>query len=277
MAQQTATTTNKSTQSSLIINEIKDGIVIMKDGSLRSVVLTSAINFDLMSQAEQDGAELAFQGFLNSLHFPIQIVVKSRKIDLDNYIDKLKKSRDEQDNPLLADLMEDYIANVQSLIEEVNIMDKQFFVVIPYFPVVEATKANIVQQLGTILKPANVVSVGAADFENSKKELRQRVQLVANGLAQMGLRAIPLNTQELIDLYYTSYNPDVAAQQKLIDASQIQASSVVRGGEPLQAPAAPVSPSNAEQITAEQPSAVAAPQPAPQAPPPPRNPLEGPQ
>ena len=277
MAQQTATTTNKSTQSSLIINEIKDGIVIMKDGSLRSVVLTSAINFDLMSQAEQDGAELAFQGFLNSLHFPIQIVVKSRKIDLDNYIDKLKKSRDEQDNPLLADLMEDYIANVQSLIEEVNIMDKQFFVVIPYFPVVEATKANIVQQLGTILKPANVVSVGAADFENSKKELRQRVQLVANGLAQMGLRAIPLNTQELIDLYYTSYNPDVAAQQKLIDASQIQASSVVRGGEPLQAPAAPVSPSNAEQITAEQPPAVAAPQPAPQAPPPPRNPLEGPQ
>lgn len=262
MAQQT-TTTNKSTQSSLIINEIKDGIVIMKDGSLRSVVLTSAINFDLMSQAEQDGAEMAFQGFLNSLHFPVQIVIKSRKIDLDNYIDKLKKSRDDQDNPLLADLMEDYIANVQSLIEEVNIMDKQFFVVIPYFPITAPDKANIVQNLTTILKPANVVSVNSVDFENSKKELRQRVQLVANGLAQMGLRAIPLNTQELIDLYYTSYNPDVAAQQKLIDASQIQASSVVRGGEPLQAPAAP---SNAEQITAP----VA---PAPQAP---VNPLEGP-
>ena len=278
MAQQSATTTNKSTQSSLIINEIKDGIVIMKDGSLRSVVLTSAINFDLMSQAEQDGAEMAFQGFLNSLHFPIQIVVKSRKIDLDNYIDKLKKSRDDQDNPLLADLMEDYIANVQSLIEEVNIMDKQFFVVIPYFPTIETTKANIVQQLGTILKPANVVSVGAVDFENSKKELRQRVQLVANGLAQMGLRAIPLNTQELIDLYYTSYNPDVAAQQKLIDASQIQAASVVRGGEPLQAPVAPVAPSNAAQIPTAQPQAVAAPTPQPQpAPQPPRNPLEGPQ
>jgi type IV secretory pathway VirB4 component len=278
MAQQSATTTNKSTQSSLIINEIKDGIVIMKDGSLRSVVLSSAINFDLMSQAEQDGAEMAFQGFLNSLHFPIQIVIKSRKIDLDNYIDKLKKNRDEQDNPLLADLMEDYIANVQSLIEEVNIMDKQFFVVIPYFPMAEAGKANIVQQLGTILKPANVVSVGAVDFENSKKELRQRVQLVANGLAQMGLRAIPLNTQELIDLYYTSYNPDVAAQQKLIDASQLQAASVVRGGEPLQAPAAPVSPSNAEQITAApQPQAVPAPQAQPEpAPQPPRNPLEGP-
>lgn len=247
MANQTTASTNKSTQSSLIINEIKDGIVIMKDGSLRSVILTSAINFDLMSEAEQNGAEMAFQGFLNSLHFPIQIVIKSRKIDLDNYIDKLKKSRDEQDNPLLADLMEDYIANVQSLIEEVNIMDKQFFVVIPYFPITAPDKANIVQHLSTILKPANVVSVGAVDFENSKKELRQRVQLVANGLAQIGLRAIPLNTQELIDLYYTSYNPDVAAQQKLIDASQIQASSVVRGGEPLQAPATPT---NAEQITA---------------------------
>lgn len=262
MANQTTSTTNKSTQSSLIINEIKDGIVIMKDGSLRSVVLTSAINFDLMSQAEQDGAEMAFQGFLNSLHFPIQIVIKSRKIDLDNYIEKLKKNRDDQDNPMLADLMEDYIANVQSLIEEVNIMDKQFFVVIPYFPTVAPDKANIVQHLSTILKPANVVSVNSGDFENSKKELRQRVQLVANGLAQMGLRAIPLNTQELIDLYYTSYNPDVAAQQKLIDASQLQASSVVRGGEPLQAP---VAPSNAEQITA--PTAPTAP---------PTNPLEGP-
>jgi type IV secretory pathway VirB4 component len=268
MANQTTTTTNKSTQSSLIINEIKDGIVIMKDGSLRSVVLTSAINFDLMSQAEQDGAEMAFQGFLNSLHFPIQIVIKSRKIDLDNYIDKLKKSRDEQDNPLLADLMEDYIGNVQSLIEEVNIMDKQFFVVIPFFPTVAPDKANIIQHLGTILKPANVVSVNSVDFENSKKELRQRVQLVANGLAQMGLRAIPLNTQELIDLYYTSYNPDVAAQQKLIDASQLQASSVVRGGEPLQAPAAP---SNVEQITA---PAATAPAPAPA---PVTNPLETPQ
>jgi len=267
MAQQTATTTNKSTQSSLIINEIKDGIVIMKDGSLRSVVLTSAINFDLMSQAEQDGAEMAFQSFLNSLHFPIQIVIKSRKIDLDTYMDKLKKNRDDQDNPLLADLMEDYIANVQSLIEEVNIMDKQFFVIIPYFPITAPDKANIVQQLGTILKPANVVSVGAADFENSKKELRQRVQLVANGLAQMGLRAIPLNTQELIDLYYTSYNPDVAAQQKLIDTSQLQASSVVRGGEPLEAAPAPVSPSNAEQLTTPAPAAT---------PEPPKNPLEGP-
>jgi len=273
MAEQVATSTNKSTQSSLIINEIKDGIVIMKDGSLRSVVLTSAINFDLMSQAEQDGAELAFQSFLNSLHFPIQIVIKSRKIDLDNYIDKLKKSRDDQDNPLLADLMEDYIVNVQSLIEEVNIMDKQFFVVIPYFPVTAPTSANIVQNLSTILKPANVVSVQAPEFENSKKELRQRVQLVANGLAQMGLRAIPLNTQELIDLYYTSYNPDVAAQQKLIDASQLQAASVVRGGQPLTPPATP---SNAEQITAP----TAPPQPVQQAQPvqpvqPPQNPLSG--
>lgn len=268
MANQTASSTNKSTQSSLIINEIKDGIVIMKDGSLRSVVLTSAINFDLMSQAEQDGAELAFQGFLNSLHFPVQIMIKSRKIDLDNYIDKLKKNRDNQDNTLLAELMDDYIVNVQSLIEEVNIMDKQFFVVIPYFPAVEPTKANIVQSLSNILKPANVVSVSAPDFEKSKTELRQRVQLVANGLAQMGLRAIPLNTQELIDLYYTSYNPDVAAQQKLIDASQLQTASVTRGGQPL---AQPQTPSNAEQIQA--PAAPPQPQPQPQQPP--QNPLGG--
>jgi type IV secretory pathway VirB4 component len=218
-----------STQNSLLIAEIKDGIVVMRDGSLRAVVLSSAINFDLMSQAEQDGVEMAYQGFLNSLHFPIQILIKSQKIDLDGYIAKLEKLEQDQDNPLLGELMEDYIGNIKALVDQVNIMDKQFFVVVPYFPIVNLAKGNVATNIGKVFQPIGTITLDAGQFEAAKTELRQRVQLVASALTQMGLRAIPLNTQELIDLYYSAYNPDVAQNQKLIDAAQLQTASVTKG------------------------------------------------
>jgi type IV secretory pathway VirB4 component len=218
-----------STQSSLQISEIKDGVVVMRDGSLRAIVLVSAINFDLMSQQEQNAAEFSYQNFLNSLHFDIQVVIKSQKIDLDSYLDSLNKKMEEQTNPLLANLMEDYIANIRGLLDEVNIMDKQFFVVVPHFPVAAVSKDNIISGLAKIFKPQGVITVGSAEFEAAKTELSQRVQLVTSGLTQMGLRSIPLSTQELIDLYYTSYNPDVAANQKLIDAAQLQTPVVTKG------------------------------------------------
>lgn len=219
-----------SAQESLRISEIRDGIVIMRDGTLRSVILASAINFDLMSQQEQDGVELAFQGFLNSLHFPIQIVVRSKRLDLDNYLDGLKKQRQALDNQLLGALMDDYIQNIQSLIEEVNIMDKQFYVVVPHFPPVK-TKEGFVSSLKMILSPQQPVSVNETDFQAYKTELSQRVQLVAGGLGQMGIRVIPLATQELVDLFYTVYNPDVADNQKIVETQGIQTSSVVGGGQ----------------------------------------------
>lgn len=203
--------------------------MVMRDGSLRAVVLASAINFDLMSRQEQDSVEFSYQGFLNSLHFPIQIVIKSHKIDLDAYIEKLTKLRDGHDNELLAGLMDDYLANVQALVDEVNIMDKQFFVVVPYFPPITITKTNIVSSISNIFKPTPTITVSSVDFDNYKKELAQRVQQVASGLNQIGIRAIPLNSQELVDLYYSSYNPDVAPNQKLIEASQFQTAAVMRG------------------------------------------------
>src|SRR5689334_18516951 len=109
-------TSTKSTQGSLLISEIKDGVVVLRDGSLRAVILTSAINFDLMSAQEQNSVEFSYQGFLNSLHFPVQFVVKSQKIDLDGYIEDLGKKRADQDNQLLGELMDDYIANIKGLI-----------------------------------------------------------------------------------------------------------------------------------------------------------------
>jgi hypothetical protein len=237
---QPAAESSKSTQGSLLITEIKDGVVVLRDGSLRAVVLTSAINFDLMSSQEQDSVEFAYQGFLNSLHFPVQIVIKSQKIDLDGYIDKLTKLRTDQGNSLLAELMDDYIANIKGLVDEVNIMDKQFFIVVPHFPHLDPSKANVANGLANIFKPIPVITVSASDFERAKSELAQRVQLVSSGLAQMGLRAIPLNTQELIDLYYSSYNPDVAPNQKLIDPAQLQTAAVTKGQGPNPAPPNPL-------------------------------------
>ncbi len=136
MAANTDAKSGKSTQNTLLISEIKDGVIVMRDGSLRGVILGSAVNFDLMSRPEQESIEYAYQGFLNSLHFPVQIVIKSQKIDLAGYMEKLDGLRGEQPNELLGALMDDYIANIRTLIDEVNIMDKKFYLVIPYFPVI---------------------------------------------------------------------------------------------------------------------------------------------
>ncbi|HSX14803.1 MAG TPA: hypothetical protein VLE72_02735 [Candidatus Saccharimonadales bacterium] len=218
----------KSTQNSLIVGEIKDGILVLKDGTLRSVVFASAINFDLMSSREQDAVEYAYQGFLNSLHFPIQILIRSQKVDLDNYIEKLSGLRAQQDNELLGLLMEDYIANIKGLIEEVNIMSKQFYVTVPYFPPL-TTKTGFFSSLANTLRPQQVTTVTEQQFNDYKKELSQRVTQVTSGLNQIGIRAVNLNTQELVDLFYSSYNPDVAQNQKLIDPAQLQGATVTKG------------------------------------------------
>ena len=222
--------TTKSTQNSLLISEIKDGVVVMRDGSLRSVILGSAINFDLMSAAEQTAIEYSYQGFINSLHFPVQIIIKSQKIDLDPYIEKLGSLRTEQSNELLGLLMDDYIANIKALVDEVNIMDKQFYIVVPYFPPVDIKhSASLVTGIQQALRPTPTISVTEEQFRQYKQELAQRGSLVSSGLNQMGIRSITLGTQELIDLYYTWYNPEVAASQKLIDAQQLLTPVVTKG------------------------------------------------
>jgi type IV secretory pathway VirB4 component len=222
---------NKSTQSTLLISEIKDGVVVMRDGSLRGVILGSAINFDLMNQSEQEAVEYAYQGFLNSLHFPVQIVINSQHIDLTSYMEKLAALRGEQPNEMLGALMDDYIANLKALLEDVNIMDKQFYVVVPFFPpLVEQRKINLLEGIKAAFEPAPVITVSEENFHKYKQELSQRMSLVASGMSQMGIRAISLGSQELVDLYYGWYNPDVASSQKLIDVNQL-ATPVVQKGE----------------------------------------------
>lgn len=224
-----------STQNALEIAEIRDGIVIMNDGSFRAVLMCQSINFDLMSPQEREAVEFSYQGFLNSLYFPIQVFVRSQKVDLRPYIDKLDKIRSEHDNMLLALLMEDYIGFMEDIAQQTNIMDKKFYVIIPFESAPDAQK--VVQAgkgfFNTIFgKKDQRVVINEADLEKAKTELKNRIQSVMNGLQQCQINSLPLDTQELIELYYDAYNPDTATRQKLKNFEKLQMDApVVTKGE----------------------------------------------
>lgn len=225
-----------STQNTLQIAEVRDGIVIMNDGSFRSVIMLKSINFDLMSPQEQESVEFAYQGFLNSLYFPIQIFIRTQRVDLQPYIEKLDKIRTEHDNMLLAMLMEDYLVYMDQLAQQTNIMDKKFYIVIPYFPHPESAKQALSESknfftglTGMFSKQETHVVINEADLEAAKNELRNRVQAVLSGLAQCSVRGLPLDTQELIELYYDTYNPDTATRQQLKNFDDLTADVVTKG------------------------------------------------
>lgn len=224
-----------STQNSLQIAEIRDGVVIMNDGSFRSVIMLKSINFDLMSGQEQEGIEYSYQSFLNSLYFPVQIFIRSQKVDLQPYIEKLDKIRTEHDNMLLALLMDDYIGYIDALSQQTNIMDKKFYLVVPYFPYEEEVKPltqskNFFSGVASLFshKEQQVV-INEADLEKAKAELRNRVQSVLSGLRQCSIQGLPLDTHELIELYYDTYNPDTATRQQLKNYDELDADIITKG------------------------------------------------
>lgn len=228
-------TNPNSTQNMLEIAEIRDGVVIMSDGSFRSVIMVKSINFDLMSGQEQEAVEYSYQGFLNSLDFPIQICIKTQRIDMQPYIDKLEKIRNEHDNMLLAMLMDDYIYYIDGLSQHTNIMDKKFYIVIPFYNVQNESK-NLAESknfisgmLQLFSKSEPHVVINEAALERAKTELRNRVQAVLGGLTQAGIRGLPLDTQELIELYYDTYNPDTATRQQLHNIDDLTADIITKG------------------------------------------------
>jgi len=208
-----------STQSTLQLSEVRDSMVIMVDGSFRAVVACKSINFDLMSDREREGVEYSYQNFLNSLNFPIQILIRSQRVDIGPYIDKLVNTRRSQDNMLLGVLMDDYINFIDALSQEANIMEKSFYIVIPYFPKGDA--ANLVEQgkgfFGKLFaRPQNTVThIDGASYQKAKDEIKNRVDSVMAGLFQIGVQSVQLDTKSLGELYYNYYNPDTAVRQPL--------------------------------------------------------------
>ncbi len=225
-----------STQNMLQIAEVRDGIVIMNDGSFRSVIMAKSINFDLMSPQEQESVESGYQAFLNSLDFDIQIFIRSQKVDIRMYIDKLQTKRNEQSNMLLGIMMDDYINYISEVSVQSNIMDKYFYLVVPYFSSVSVKRAidqskSFFTGLSGIFNKSKMPHVAVTEqvLEEAKDALRDKVQAVINGLAQCGVKAVPLDTQELIELYYDFYNPDTATRQKLHNFNDVSAPVITKG------------------------------------------------
>ncbi len=226
-----------STQNTLQIAEVRDGIVIMNDGTFRAVIMCKAINFDLMSPQEREAVEFSYQGFLNSLYFPIQIFMRSEKVDLRPYLEKLDKIRSQQDNMLLALLIEDYTSFLGAIAEQTNIMDKQFYLVISYPDLNQDVRNSIKQSTGFFNGVIDLFSknktphvvINEKVLEDAKTELRNRVQAAIEGLQQCGVQSLPLDTQELIELYYNAYNPDTATHQHLINFDDLTAPVINKG------------------------------------------------
>jgi hypothetical protein len=186
------------------VKEIRNGIVILKDGGYRGVLICSSINFGLKSADEQHAITLGFQNFLNTLDFSIQIVVNSRRMDLRPYLALLEEKGPEQKTELMRIQLHEYIEFVRSFTDQANIMTKSFYVVVSYAPRVSA--ANAVSFLRR--ESASVKSTAAeTSFEEDRAQLEQRLTLVTGGLAGTGVRAVPLGTEEVIELLYRSFNP----------------------------------------------------------------------
>lgn len=209
------------TQKFLDIAEIKEDVVILKDGTLRAVVMVSSINFALKSSDEQQATIQSYMQFLNGLEYPIQIVVQSRKMNVDKYINSLSEQEAKIGNELLKAQIRDYRSFIGDLVELGEIMEKRFYVVVPFDPS-SSSKSGFFSRLSSAISPSSVIKLNKKQFKERKQTLTQRVNIIQGGLTGMGLKSVVLDTQSLIELYYTVYNPDVYDSQKLADLNQLR-------------------------------------------------------
>lgn len=198
-------TSHTSTQDFVSIRDIKDNVVIQENGQMRMVVLASSVNFALKSVEEQRAILSQFQSFLNTLDFDLQIYIQSRKLNIEPYLELLKSLDEKQDNNLMRIQVREYIEFIRTFTKDIDVMSKNFFVVIPYSP----SKVDFSKGITNIFSPKKR-STGTANernFEEHRIQLEQRVGLVTSGLARVGVRSITLQKDDLVELYYHLYNP----------------------------------------------------------------------
>ncbi len=205
----------------LDIAEIKEDIVVMKDGTLRAVLLVSSINFALKSVDEQNAIVQAYMQFLNGLDFPIQVTIQSRRMNIDDYLQKLQDSQKGQQNDLLRQQIVDYRNYIRQLVDLGEIMQKRFYVVVPLDPSTDKQK-GFFARLTEVLTPSVGIHLSDERFHKNKETLMLRVNQVSSGLQSMSLNTVMLDTQSLIELYYTVYNPELFESQRMTDVSKLQ-------------------------------------------------------
>jgi hypothetical protein len=198
--------TQATTQQFVPIKEIRDGIALLKDGQMCMVLLASSINFALKSTEEQEAILSQFQSFLNTLDFSLQIYIQSRRLDIRPYLNILKEREHIQDNDLMRIQLREYIDFIRTFTSEVDIMSKNFFVVIPYTP----GGVEIRSGISGLFKQSSEKQEAATTqkFAEDRMQLEQRVSIVEQGLSRLGVRSIPLGTDELTELYYHIFNPE---------------------------------------------------------------------
>ncbi|MDQ5901750.1 MAG: hypothetical protein QG580_465 [Patescibacteria group bacterium] len=194
----------RASQQFVPIKEIQDGIVVLKDGGLRAVLMASSVNISLKSEDEQAAIIMQFQNFLNTLDFSLQISVQSRKYDVSSYIAILEEKLRDQTEPLLKIQTQEYIQFIQNFTDDVNIMKKHFFVVVPFNPSIATNAGGL---LDKILPSSKLNIDKKAEFEAGKSQLEQRVALVQQGMSRMGIKTVMLKTEEAVELFYKVFNP----------------------------------------------------------------------
>lgn len=197
----------KATQDFVPIKEIRDGIVTLKNGDLRAIVLANSINLSLKSTDEQHATILQFQSFLNTLDFPVQISVQSRKLDIRPYLLLLENRMKIQNEPLLKLQTKEYMEFIRNFTETVSIMTKNFFVIVPYTQQTLKTDKSFLKDLFKKKTEKESQESEALVFEEKKSQLEQRVSVVEQGLARCGIKSAQLGTEEVVEVFYKVFNP----------------------------------------------------------------------
>jgi len=210
-----------SAQKYINVEEIKNDIIVLKNKSIRAILLVSSINFDLKSSDEQEAIIGGYQNFLNSLDFPIQIMISSKRLDIDPYLALLDKKRKLQTNDLMRLQISEYANFIKNLTEVSQIMTKQFYVVVPFYPI-ENLENGFLETVMNFFNPKDQVAETIEIFETYKNQLWQRVDQIASGLSSLGVKATVLKTEELVELLYSSYNPSVYTSMIIKDLEAIE-------------------------------------------------------
>ena len=213
--------TTSPTQKYLDVAEVKEDVIVLKSGALRSILDVSAINFDLKSTEEQEAIINQYQNFLNSVDFPLQILVSSRKLNMETYLNFLTDKEKGQENELLRLQISEYRNFISQLVNVSNIMDKNFYIIVPFSPI-ENKEKSFFSNIGSLINPKKNVLEKRENFETYKSQLYQRVDHVIAALSGIGLRIATLKTDELIELLFNSYNPAVYNATELKDVNKLE-------------------------------------------------------
>ena len=209
------------TQKYLDVAEVKDDVVILKSGALRAILAVSAINFDLKSTDEQTAIIGQYQNFLNSVDFPVQILISSRKLDMRKYFSFILSKEKAQPNELLRLQLSEYKNFIEQLVSGSNIMEKNFYIIIPFSPIENKDK-GFFSNLGNLMNPQKNIIEKNENFETYKNQLFQRVDHIIAALSGIGLRIAPLKTEELIELLFNSYNPEIFNVSELKNVENLE-------------------------------------------------------